>query len=193
MRTVDRRSREIVEIISDVVKRTSDDCEITIASANGCCRQLKCPTINYVFGNGQYVKDTLDILSKTPKSNAVKFPLIALFCPFNERRDSADYYSKAKVRLLIACSSSTEWSNEKRRKTSFENILRPVYRRFLEALREDGRFAFGYDEQISHEYSENYSYGKYGALTESGELVSEPIDAINITNLLLTVKNPNCR
>jgi hypothetical protein len=75
---------------------------------------------------------------------------------------------------------------------SFQNILRPIYKRFLEALLSDGRFDFAEDE-VPHEYSENYSYGRYGAHTGTGDAVSEPIDAINISNLELIIKPQNCR
>lgn len=187
------RSREIVEILADVVKETAKGCDITVMDVKGGFRTIKCPEINYTFGNAQYVKDRLDELSKTAIGNEMKFPLIALFCPFNEKRNSSDYYTNAKVRILIAYSSMKQWSNEQRLETSFQNVLRPIYNKFLEALRNDGRFDVPYDEQIPHEYSENYSYGRYGAFTSTGEEVSEPIDAINISNLELKVKLHNCR
>lgn len=192
MRAVDRRSREIIEILADVVKQTSVGCKLAVPDGKGSLTEIECPEINYTFGNARYVKDRLDELSKTPRGNDMKFPMIVLFCPFNEKRNNPDFYTKASVRLLIAHSTTKEWNNEDRRIYSFECILRPIYRRFIKALHEDGRFDFGYDEHISHEYSENYSYGRYGAHTGTGEAVSEPIDAINITNLELTVKKPNC-
>ena len=187
------RSREIIEIVSDVVARTSVGCILTVADGMFGVRAMECPAINYTFGNAQYVKDRLDEMSKSQKESNLKFPLIALFCPFKEKRDSVEYYSKATVNVLIACATKQQYSNEQRRTTSFGNVLRPVYRRFLEALVEDGRLDFGYDGHVSHEYSENYSYGKYGAYTGTGDCISEPIDAINISNLTLTVKNQNCR
>lgn len=193
MRTVEQSSREIIEIMGEIVSRVSAGCKIRMVDYRGKERELDCPPINYVFGSSTYVKDVLDELSHTPKGNEIKFPLIALFCPLTERRYSGDYYSKAKARILIACSSIQQWSNEQRLQTSFVNILRPIYRRFLEELKEDPRLDFGYDDHISHEYSENYSYGRYGAIAGTGEAVSEPIDAINITNLEITVKNPNCK
>ncbi len=185
----DKRSREIIEILADVVAKTSEGCVINVPDYKGGQVQMDCPDIHYVFGNATYVKDHLDELSKNVDD---KFPLIALFCPFNEKRDTPDYFSKAKVRLLIAISTSKDWSNEQRLVTSFQGVLRPIYNKFLEALKEDGRLDFGYNEHVSHEYSENYSYGRYGAYTGAGEEVSEPIDAINITNLELNVKLPNC-
>lgn len=189
-----RRSREIIEIFRDVVDVASKDCKITIANhRNGESKEINCPKLNYVFGNGMYVKEKLDKLSLTPKGNDVKLPMIALFCPFKEERNSPDYFSKATVNILIACSTFKEWSNEERLKRSFQNILRPIYQRLLEALKEDGRFDFGYKGIIKHNYSENYSYGRYGAHDSTGDAVSEPIDAINITKLELTITNPSCR
>lgn len=76
---------------------------------------------------------------------------------------------------------------------SFQNILRPIYNRLFDVLLEDNRFDWDFDDKIKHSYSENYSYGRYGAYTESGEAVSEPIDAINIRSMEIIVRNSNCR
>ena len=188
------RSREIVEIFKDVVSETAKDCNIIVTHyRTGESEEIACPKLNYIFGNSRYVKDNLDELSKTPNGNEIKLPMIALFCPFKEQRDSYEYFSKAKVNVLIACSTIKDWSNEERLEYSFKNILRPIYRRLLDALKEDGRIDFGYDEVIRHNYSENYSYGRYGAHDGTGDAVSEPIDAINITNLELTITKPTCR
>lgn len=187
-------SREIIEIFRDVVMATAEDCKIIITHyRSGEREEISCPEINYTFGSSRYVKDKLDELSKTPKGNEKKFPLIALFCPFQEQRNTPGYFSKAKVNVLIACSTSREWSNEERLELSFQNILRPIYSRLMNALKEDGRLDFGYDGIVEHNYSENYSYGRYGAHDGTGDAVSEPIDAINITNLELTVTNQTCR
>lgn len=191
-RKTDRRSREIIEILADVIGRIHTDCVLISTDLKGNREEIDCPEINYIFGNATYVKENLDDLSKSPYGTSRKLPLIALFCPFNEQRNSVDYYSKAKVRILIACSTSRIWNNEQRLESSFKGILRPIYRKFLEELKNDGRFDFGYDGHVDHDYSENYSYGRYGAFTDKGEEVSEPIDAINISNLELIVKLPNC-
>ncbi len=112
MRTRDQRSREIVEIIGDIVSETASGCTLLVTDYKGNVNEIECPTINYTFGNAQYIKDRLDELSKTPTGNEMKFPLIALFCPLVEKRDSPDYYSASKVNILIACSSVQQWSND---------------------------------------------------------------------------------
>lgn len=186
------QSRDIIDILADVVAKTSSNCKIKYYDGTDFVEGA-CPAITYCFGNAQYLKDCLDVNSKTYITTLGKFPLIHLICPVNEQRNISGYHSKAKIRLIIACSTHQEYSNEERLAYSFRNVLRPIYRSFLEALKEDKRLSIAYDETIPHEYSENYSYGRYGALTPSGEEISEPIDAIVISNLELIVNLPNCR
>lgn len=184
------RDYEIVNIFQDVVEKVSSALKIRY-SRNDNVKEIDCPKIKYIFGNAQYIKDELDVYSKY--NSVEKFPLIALFCPIEEDRSDEDYYTKAKISLLIACSSCKDWSNEQREKTSFEYILRPIYKRLLDVLKSDGRFDWGYDPIIKHKYSENYSYGRYGAYTEKGDEISEPIDAINIRTLEIKITKPsNC-
>ena len=175
---------DITELFEEVVRKLPEGLEILYPNGKGGAKIVKSPRLNYIFGSSQY---------KSSAQSERKFPLVALFTPISEDRGDADYFSKAKVSLIIACSSCKEWSNEMRRTTSFKNILRPIYKRLLEVLYEDSRFDCDYDEKVKHSYSENYSYGRYGAYTDSGEAVSEPIDAINIRSMEIKINNLNCR
>lgn len=186
-------SVEIVDIMEDVVKATAADCKITVMGIDGRFTAIECPDLNYVFGNSRYVKDHLDEMSRTSCGTSGKLPMIALFCPIVESREDPDCQATAKVRILIAASTMRQWNNEQRREYSFENVLRPIYNSFIEALIADDRLDFGYRDFVKHKYSENYSYGRYGALDSSGEAVSEPIDAINITDLELKINKKTCR
>ena len=190
MRGKTDRSLEITDIIGDVVR--SIECAIYETDPDGYVTERKCPPVNYVFGNAQYVRDRLNELSKSTHGSVIKYPLVALFVPISEKRGDARYRSQMKVKILIAVGTRRDWSNEQRARISFANVLRPIYRAFLEALKKDGRLAVAYNGTIPHEYSENYSYGRYGAYTSPGETLPDPIDAIDINNLELTVKNINC-
>lgn len=184
---------DIVCIFREVVAKASQDLKILCPDGNGGFQEVENPALNYVFGNSQYIKDTLDLYSQSESELPLKFPLIALFCPINEKRDSRHYHSKSKVSLVIACSSTKDWTNEEREVNSFRNILRPIYERLLEVLLGDMRFDWGIDDKVKHDYSENYSYGRYGAMTATGQEVSDPIDAIDISSMEITINNPNCR
>ena len=190
MRRKDQRSRDIIDIIRDVVKATSKECPIIVFDHLGKFKEIECPELNYVFGNSRYVKSRLDELSI--EGTYPKLPMIALFLPFTEQRGNPDYHAKAKIRILIACSTIRDWSNEQRKEYSFKNILHPIYNSFMKALKADGRLRISYDGDIPHEYSENYSIGRYGLYKDPDDAVSEPIDAINLTNIELIIKNKSC-
>lgn len=196
---------DIIDIIREVVERVSSEVTIKQSDKEGNTTERVHPFINYIFGNDQYIKDVLDTWSKSaPKSNksvgdavsgekSKKFPLIALFVPIAEQYGDPDIYCKANVSLLIACSSRQEWSNEKRKETSFENILKPIYERFIIELGKHSLVREPYSGRFVHEKQDNYSYGRYGAYTQSGDSVSEPIDAIVVRNLRLDILETPCK
>lgn len=187
------RSRDITKIIEDVVAKVYQHLEIVFTDYNEQPIVEPTPSIGYVFGNAKYIKSYLEEMSFGQYATVTKLPLIALFTPILEDRSNPDYHTVAKVNILIACKTNRAWNNEQRREYSFVNVLRPIYERFMDELKADSRLDFGYNETIKHSYSENYSYGKYGAYTSTGEELSEPIDAIDIRNLELKIKKYNCR
>ena len=176
----------IIDILGGIVESLSGNTEV-VMSYDGKSK----PEITYMFGDAQYIKDQLDEYSKV--TGVDKLPLIALFTPVKEKRGQVDIASEAKVQLLIACSSRTEWNNSEREEYSFVNVLRPIYDAFMKAVMQCQQIQHSYDGSMPHVYSENYSYGRYGAYTASGEAVSEPIDAINISDLEIIVKPQICK
>lgn len=186
-------SRDITKILEDVVAKVHSGLYVAYTDYNEQPHEEREPDIGYVFGNTQYLKSYLDEMSKGQYGTDDKLPLIALFTPVVEDRNTPDFHAVVKVNILIACKTNRDWSNEQRREYSFAKVLRPIYDRFLAELKADKRLDFGYNVNIRHSYSENYSYGKYGAFTSTGDEVSEPIDAIDIRNLELKITHQNCR
>lgn len=180
----------IIDVLEGIVASLSGNTPVNMVSNHSGKVYETLPTITYIFGGAQYIKDQLDEYSKV--TGVEKLPLIALFTPVKERRGVTGTASEAKVSLLIACSSRKEWNNEERKVYSFENILRPIYDAFIDALKNNPQTVKNYDGSMPHVYSENYSYGKYGAYTATGDEVSEPIDAINISDLQIIIKEFNC-
>lgn len=186
---------QIEDIFKSIVKAVGQSVTITKTKTDGTTEELTPVDVNYIFGSAQYVKDMLDVRSKGANAMPVKFPLIALQTPNVVTVDSADYQYKTKINLIIACSSKKDWSNEKRMETSFKRILLPIYEKLIEVLLTDPRFDWGYGEveYVPHTMSKNFDYGRYGAVTPSGQEVSEPIDAIDMRSLEIIVKNQSCR
>ena len=185
----------IVEIFGDIVEESRKGLSIKLFDmTTGVFNEESQPHVSYIFGNSRYVKEQLDIYSKSVHSSDTKLPLVALFTPAQEDRGvSSGYFSKVSLSIVIACSTTKEWNNEERLEYSFIRVLRPIYRRILEALQDSGYFDIEYDGRIPHRYSENYSYGRYGAFTDDGQEVSEPIDAIVIRSMELKIRNDYCR
>lgn len=185
----------IEDIFKSVVDAVGESVTITKTKADGTTEDVAGVAINYLYGSAQYIKDMLDVRSKASASMPVKLPLIALQSPNVETIDSGDYQYKTKLNLIIACSSKKDWSNEKRMETSFKRVLLPIYEKLIEVLLTDPRFDWGYGgiEYVPHTRSKNFDYGRYGAVTPSGQEVSEPIDAIDIRSLEIKVNNQTCR
>ena len=186
---------QIEKIFKSVVEEVGRTVVVTRTSPGGFTERLEGVDINYIFGSAQYVKDVLDVRSKGLGGNMpLKFPLIALQTPNVQIVDSADYQYRTKINLIIACSSRKDWTNEQRMETSFERVLLPIYERLIEVLKSDNRFDWGYGdiEYIPHTMSKNFDYGRYGAMTPSGQEVSEPIDAIDVRSLDIKINNQNC-
>ena len=186
---------QIEDIFASVVEAVGRSVSIIKTKSDGTTEAVAGVGINYIFGSAQYIKDMLDVRSKGVGSNMpLKFPLIALQTPNVQTVDSGDYQYRTKINLIIACSSKKEWSNEKRMETSFKRVLLPIYEKLVEVLLHDSRFDWGYGslEYVPHTMSKNFDYGRYGAMTPSGQEVSEPIDAIDVRSLEIKVNNQNC-
>jgi len=186
---------QIEKIFESVVRAVGEAVSIINTRKDGSTETVVGVGINYIYGSAQYIKDMLDVRSKGVGSNMpLKFPLIALQTPNVQIVDSGDYQYRTKINLIIACSSKKDWSNEKRMETSFERILLPIYEKLIDVLLHDRRFDWGYGvlEYVPHTMSKNFDYGRYGAMTPSGQEVSEPIDAIDVRSLEIKVNNQNC-
>lgn len=175
-------SHEIIDIIRDVVSRVS-------------AKMLEggSSEVQFLHGSSVYIKEVLDILTQSSETANYKYPLVVLFTPIEEERNVPELYTSAELQVSILNGSVRNWTNDERERFGFCEVLRPIYRLFLEELKKDKRIRKEYDGNIPHRYSENYSYGRYGAVDANGEMLSDPIDAINIKSLRLKVKpNKNC-
>lgn len=168
--------KSIVEIPKEVVKSLS----------------YKHGYINYIFGDDVYINSILTTFSKSPKTSDLKFPLIALFTPISEDRSNKKYASVAPVSLLFAINTKSSYTNEERLEYSFKRTLIPLYECFLSELKKHPNIELAYDEEIPHNYTENYSYGSRGAFDSQNKKLDDLIDAINISNLVINVKKEIC-
>lgn len=146
--------------------------------------------VSYLFGDWSYISNQLTVWGKSPNTSPLKFPIICLYSPFTEERDAED--ARVSLEFIIMVNTEKNYSNEDRESISFDKVLRPIYRLFMDEIRGDRRFASDYRGVVPHQYTENYRYGRVGVLGPDGKPFRDFIDAIEIKNLDLTIKNVKC-
>lgn len=146
--------------------------------------------VSYLFGDWSYISNQLTVWGKSPKTSPLKFPIICLYSPFTEERDAEDV--RVSLEFIIMVNTEKNYSNEDRESISFDKVLRPIYRLFMDEIRGDRRFASDYRGIVPHQYTENYRYGRVGVLGPDGKPFRDFIDAIEIKNLELTIKKEKC-
>lgn len=146
--------------------------------------------VSYLFGDWSYVSNQLTVWGKSPKTSPLKFPIICLYSPFTEDRGAEE--SRVSLEFILMVNTEKDYTNEDRELISFDRVLRPIYRLFMDEIRGDRRFASDYRGVVPHQYTENYRYGRVGVLGPDGKPFRDFIDAIEIKNLELTIKKEKC-
>ena len=146
--------------------------------------------VNFIWGDSSYIREYMLTLKKGITTAPFRFPLVALYTPFEEQIDG--FNLSASVNLIVAVNTLADYTNEQRLDVSFKKVLRPLYGELMKAIEGCKMFDVPYSGNLRHSYTENYSFGKRGALDVDGKEIDEKIDAIEIKNLGLTIKKLNC-
>ena len=150
--------------------------------------------LNFLFGEWVQIARVMDILGKSRITESGKWPLVALFTPFEEMKDNPDYYCTASVDLMIATRTLSDYTNEQRLEVSYKDVLYPLYEHLIKGLSMDSRLDFGYNGLVPHRYADNMRYGSRGVYGSDGKKpFADLFDGIDIMGLELKVKKPNCR
>lgn len=170
---------DIVNIFKDVSRSTSTGVGIEI---------------NFLFGEWAQIAREMEILSKSPITESGKWPLLALFTPFEEDKSDPDLYCKANIDLMIATRTLSDYTNDQRLAISYKEILHPVYEHFISELIKDKRLDFGPKNVVPHRYVDNMRYGSRGVYGSDGKRpFADLFDGIDILDLEIKVKKPNCK
>lgn len=172
----------IVDIIGDIVSRVS---AVILADLQTVDPNIE--NINYQFGPPLEIYETIAEMSQSEQGK--KYPLVALFQPFNQKKGVATGMdSKVPLRLIIA-----RWKNKGTLKaadayeTNFKPILYPVYAEFMYQLSIHGAIADTTWQKIPHGYKDWPYWDNDG----KNPLIDE-VDIIEISNLELNFKYNNC-
>lgn len=167
------------EIMREIVRRTSE----------GCGRH-----VSFLFGDWDYISDTLKAWGKSQATAKGKFPIVCLYSPYTEDRTGDS--PSVSLSLLIAVNTRKDMENEERENVSFKLVLRPIYRELMSRLKKASDLIeppYGINARtVPHMYTENYRYGRKGVRSGDGTPFCDYIDAIEITDLRITVKKDRC-
>lgn len=165
----------LVDVFRDIVKGVSDDFRYTI---------------NYQFGDWEYMAKVLSVMGKSPVSAGKKYPLVGLYSPFEEDR-SDPFYVGINISMIIAVNTLKDYTNEDRLEKSFKETLYPVYDILMGKISKCRYLDIGAKSIAPHVKTDNFRYGRSGVYGEGKSEFDDRIDAIDIKELKFKVKN-NC-
>lgn len=140
----------------------------------------------YFYGHISEIVDKLSELTNGGILAYQKYPLIALFNDFEERKFEGG--KSASLNLIIANLTIPTYVAKDRYDNNFKPVLYPLLYNFEKALLKSKSV-----ETINFEYTkiDRLFWGKEGLYKNEGNIFNDFIDAIEINNLELKFKN-NC-
>lgn len=146
--------------------------------------------VAFQFGDWDYIANKLLEMGASSATAGKKYPIVCLRSPYTEHRSGKE--RSVNLEFLIAVNTLQEYTNEQREQTSFEEVLRPLYSYFMKEISRSPYIKSSYVGSLPHDYLENYRYGRLGVKGGDGNRFRDFIDAIELKNLSITIKEKEC-
>lgn len=141
----------------------------------------------FQYGTLREIVDNLNQLTQVDSGK--KYPLIALIEPFKQQKGvSCSVDSKVKLRFLIATYTMKELKADERLELNFKPILFPVYDAFMNKLKK-----YFVVDNIKHIVVNHFEIGRESLSGYDGSVFNDHIDAIEIQDMELDIKNKQCK
>lgn len=141
----------------------------------------------YMYGHPLEIVNRLQVLSTSKTKQLQQFPLIALFTDIPLVVNTTGIYGTANLKLIIATSTKPEYSSEERLENTFKKILYPIQDIFLDEVYKHRQFTYELD--LAYTTTDRFFWGKTGLYGNEGNMFNDYIDAIEISNLIVNIKN----
>ncbi len=171
----------VVDIFSEIVSATSYENK----SSGG-------PGVFYQHGHPLEIIETLQEMTQNQDTAKNKYPLIALFQDFPERKGNTEG-TQLKLNFIIAMLTFREFKAAERYAQSFNPFLIPIYELFLNKIAKSGYFRETEPSRIVHTKYDRLYWGRSGLYGNEGNIFNDYIDCIELTDLTLTLKPKNCK
>lgn len=143
----------------------------------------------YMYGHPLEIIQTLSQKDKHSTLKYQKYPLIALFQDFEERKGASQAVnSDVSLNIVIAVNTDKNYRSDQRYTNTFKTILYPLYNLFLEKIAASNHFGVT-EGNISHTKTDRVYWGKQGLYGNEGNIFNDYLDAIELTNLELSIFN----
>jgi hypothetical protein len=148
-------------------------------------------TVNFTYGRGIQILTKLQALNNSITQKNMKYPLMALFMPFQEKR-GIGYEAQVRFpKIVIATLSNSTDYPEKRYDMAFRPILYPVYNEFIKQLALHPNIVGMNENNIPHYKQDNPGSPPPSKNNSGGIEFGDFVDSIDIYNLDLIFQNNN--
>jgi hypothetical protein len=142
--------------------------------------------VYFQFGPREEIARILDLMDKDPNQAAQRYPLVALFTDYTEKRGiGIGLYAEVTLNMAVMTLTDKDRTAPDRLTNSFKAVLQPIYDSFIYCLLTSGLYIETSWHQLSHGKTDRYKWGS----TPINSL--DFVDAIEITNLTLTLIQQN--
>lgn len=143
--------------------------------------------VHYLYGHYPDIRERLLQFGKSEKDK--RYPLIVLFEDFRVVNKTVGIYGTAELKLMVLWESAKDITREQR-ELNYVQILDPIYNEFFKQLRASGFFMqYG---PFDHKRIDRPHWGDNAIYGNKGYLFDEPLDGIEISDLMLKTYFNNC-
>jgi len=180
--------KPIVDVFAEIVADVESELLSTLQAF-----QPKIRAINYQHGHPREIIETLVQYDEHPEKRFEKYPLVMLIQDFPETMGkSGGYYSEVSLRLVIAHTTKPDYKADQRYTNTFNPILYKIYGELITQLTESRYFVIPDETLIEHTKKDRLYWGRESLNGDSSSETCDYVDAIEITNLKLTVDLDTC-
>jgi len=147
---------------------------------------------NFLYGPSSEIVETLKDMSKSASQSAIKYPLIALLTDIPEVRGDPAFYAEINASMIIATITRQTYRAAERYSEILVPVLYPIYSEFLNQIILSRYFKVEDVSLIPHTKTDRLNWG-HSQLFNDGQGGVDFIDAIELQNLNLKIKNLNCK
>lgn len=141
----------------------------------------------YMFGHPKEVVARLQELTQGTTTKDKKYPLIALFADIPVDKKIIGFYGSAKMTIIIATLTDPKLTAEQRIEKTFKPILQPIKEQLVNLIYRHKQFSF--PDELNYTEIEHYYWGKAGLYGNDGNIFNDYIDAIELNNIEVLIKN----